>query len=143
GWEKMSGLKRTLSELRKYPSAVIGMALISVIVFIAIYAIIAIPYSDALRLWRGADDVWIETPRNALPVSLNWSRAEKLPENIIVRTSEHPDSKTVVPYGGGFSEFRVEFEFEFTADQFPSELSLFLNGQYDQEAPYAEAFWIT
>lgn len=139
----MSALKRSLGEVRRYPSAVIGLALIGIIVGIALYALIAIPYGDAIRLWRGTDDVWLETPRNARPVWFNWFRSEKLPETILVRTTETPDAKTVVPYGDGFSEIRVEFAFEYTADDFPSELSLFLNGTFASDAPYADAFWIT
>ena len=77
------------------------------------------------------------------PKWINWFRKEKLPETIIVRTQENPDAKTVIPYGEGFSEIQVVFEFEYTADDFPSELSLFLQGVYDREAPYVDAFWIT
>lgn len=139
----MNALRRTWEELRRYPSAVVGVVLIGFIVAIAVYAVIAIPYSEAIRLWRGGDDVWIETPRHARPKWINWFRKEKLPETIIVRTQENPDAKTVIPYGEGFSEIQVVFEFEYTADDFPSELSLFLQGVYDREAPYVDAFWIT
>lgn len=139
----MNALKRSFNELRRYPSAVVGVALIGVIVAIALYAVIAIPYDEAIRLWRGGEDVWLETPRHARPKWVNLFRSEKLPETIIVRTSDSPDSKTVVPYGGGFSEIQVVFEFEYTADDFPTELSLFLNGVYDREAPYADAIWVT
>lgn len=139
----MNALKTSWNELRRYPSALVGIALIGIILAIAIYGVIAIPYNEAIRLWRGGEDVWRETPRHARPAWINWFRSEKLPETIIVRTQDTPDAKTVIPYGGGFSEIQVVFEFEYTADDFPSELTLFLNGVYDREAPYVDATWIT
>src|SRR5690554_4302522 len=99
----MNVLKRSLAEVRKYPSALVGLFLIGVIIFIALYAVVSIPYSEAIRLWRGADDVWIEAPRNARPVWFNWFRSEKLPETIVVRSVDAPENKIVEDYGDGFS----------------------------------------
>lgn len=50
-------MKNLWSQLKSYPSAVAGLILISVLVGIAVYALAAIPYSEAVRLWRGGDNV--------------------------------------------------------------------------------------
>ena len=63
----MTRLANLFRELRSYPSAVAGVSVIVIMVIIAIYAMVTIPYSEAVRLWRGGDNVWLETPRNARP----------------------------------------------------------------------------
>ena len=61
----MNAIKRAFAEIKKYPSAMAGIALISLLVVLAVYALISIPYTEAITLWRGADNIWIENPRNA------------------------------------------------------------------------------
>lgn len=60
-------MKNALRQIRNYPSAVFGLFIILFLVALAIYAVIAIPYSEAVRLWRGEDNVWLETPRKRPP----------------------------------------------------------------------------
>ena len=60
-----------LRELPRYTSAMLGLAIIAVLVGIALYGVIAIPYSEAIRLWRGGEGIWIENPRNAQPAWVN------------------------------------------------------------------------
>ena len=79
-------MKNLWSQLKSYPSAVAGLILISVLVGIAVYALAAIPYSEAVRLWRGGDNVWLETPRNARPAWLNFFYKEKQPVTVTERT---------------------------------------------------------
>jgi len=52
----MNNFLRSLRELRQYPSAVAGGAMIIALVVIAIYTIIAIPYAEAVHLWRGGQE---------------------------------------------------------------------------------------
>lgn len=49
----MNTLLRNLRELRRYPSAILGLTIIGLLIVLSIYAVIAIPYSEAIRLWRG------------------------------------------------------------------------------------------
>jgi peptide/nickel transport system permease protein len=49
----MKRLRNTLKELTAYPSAVIGLVIVTALVGISIYTLIALPYSEAIRLWRG------------------------------------------------------------------------------------------
>lgn len=86
---------------------------------LAIYAVIAIPYSEAVRLWRGEDNVWLETPRNARPAWFNYFYKEKRPVTIVRRTSDEDAQKTVVDLGGGVQIVDTILEFEYTYDRFP------------------------
>src|SRR5690554_3263652 len=94
-------LSNLLRQMRSYPSAVVGSIIILFLIFMAFYAMVAIPYGDAIRLWRGADNVWMESPRNAAPAWFNLFYREKQPTSIIMRTTDDPNLKQVVDLGGG------------------------------------------
>jgi peptide/nickel transport system permease protein len=46
----MKWLRGTLQELRKYPTAIVGLVVIFALILISAYALITIPYSEAIRL---------------------------------------------------------------------------------------------
>lgn len=107
----MTGVRNLFRQMRRYPSAVAGSIIILFLIFMAFYAIFAIPYSDALRLWRGADNIWIQTPRNARPAWLNYFYSEKQPENIKISSIDDPSLMTVIDLGGGVSTADFEYVF--------------------------------
>ena len=63
----MSALREAFKEFTQYPSAIMGLVIITALIVLSIYTVIAIPYSEGMRLWRGGEDIWIENPRNARP----------------------------------------------------------------------------
>ena len=75
---------KTLRELAQYPSALAGLIIILGLVVVSVYALITIPYSEAVRLWRGGEDVWYHSPLNAPPAWTNFFRREKLPETLFL-----------------------------------------------------------
>jgi peptide/nickel transport system permease protein len=75
----MSGWWReNLAQLARYPSAVTELAIVALLIGISIHTVIAIPYSEALNLWRGGEQ-WQMHPANARPVWVNWSPARSFP----------------------------------------------------------------
>ena len=67
----MNSLKNSLRNLFYYPSAVLGTLVVFLLVFLAIYAMIKIPYNEAIRLWRGGEEVWYLNPKFAPPAWIN------------------------------------------------------------------------
>jgi peptide/nickel transport system permease protein len=53
----MNSLKSSFQKLLFYPSALVGMLVVLLLVFTAIYAMVKIPYREAIRLWRGGEEV--------------------------------------------------------------------------------------
>ena len=139
----MTGVRNLFRQMRRYPSAVAGSIIILFLIFMAFYAIFAIPYSDALRLWRGADNIWIQTPRNARPAWLNYFYSEKQPENIKISSIDDPSLMTVIDLGGGVSTADFEYVFDYQYDGFPSELSVFFTANYDSARPNVALRWVT
>lgn len=130
-------------QMRRYPSAVAGSIIILFLVFMAIYAMVTIPYSEALRLWRGADNVWMQSPRNARPTWFNYFYKEKQPLTIVQSTTDDPDAKIMVDLGGGVATSDFIFEFDYQYDGFPSELAVFLTAEFTAARPNVVLNWIT
>ena len=60
-------IKQPFKQLFVYKSALIGFLIILSLIVISIYTIIALPYSNAVELWRAGEKYWLDNPRNALP----------------------------------------------------------------------------
>ena len=70
-------MKKSFQNLLYYPSAILGILVVFLLVATAVYAMVKIPYNEAIRLWRGGEDVWYQNPKFAPPawinlVSLGW-----------------------------------------------------------------------
>ncbi|MFH1609511.1 MAG: ABC transporter permease [Candidatus Bipolaricaulota bacterium] len=115
---------RMLRELRRYPTAVLGLAIIATLLIASAYAMIAIPYSEAIRLWRGGAGVWDENPRNAPPAWTALFSGKNVPRTIVVSTAD-AGVKTVVPLDDGKSQVEIVIPFDYPYDGFPSEVTLY------------------
>ncbi len=91
----MKAIGRGFKELIKYPSAVVGLGMIALLIILSITAIVRYPYTDAIRLWRGTEQDWKDSPKFAQPAWTNIFRLNKLSETIQLDSSQHPDYKTV------------------------------------------------
>ena len=78
----MDTMKKSLREILRYPSAVVGIVIISLLVITAIYTVITIPYNKAISLWRGGEDVWYKNPKFAPPAWINIFQSKKLPVSL-------------------------------------------------------------
>ena len=106
----MKRLIATFKEIARYPSAVVGLAIIFGLILIAIYTLFAIPYNEAVRLWRGGEDVWYSTPKNASPSWVNWFRSDKLP-NTVVMSTQNGDAEKTYTTKGDSTEIAFSFIF--------------------------------
>lgn len=119
----------TLKELRRYPSAIAGLIILAFFVGFSVYTVFALPYSEAVRLWRGGPGVWDEQPRRAAPVWYDYFTKKKLPRTIVVAL-EDEGTKTVESIGDGMNRVEIVLPFEFAYDDFPREMSLFIEAVY-------------
>ncbi len=95
----MNTLKNAFRDIAQYPSALVGLVIIVLLIAFAVYAVATIPYNEAIRLWRGGEEVWGDYPRNAAPIWTNWFTAKKLPETIVMTTDDERVKKRN-PNGG-------------------------------------------
>ena len=132
-------MSKTLLELRRYPSAVAGLAIIGLLVGISTYTVIAIPYHDAIRLWRGGEQLWLENPRNARPVWMNLLPGVNLPRTLVVSSASAPRHEE--PVGGGVRRITMSLPFDFSSRGFPQELAIFFDAAFATAAPHVTVGW--
>ncbi|MFO8035333.1 MAG: ABC transporter permease [Anaerolineales bacterium] len=134
---------KTIREITRYPAAIIGGILIILLIVIAIYSLITIPYAEAVRLWRGGEDIWYDLPRTAAPAWTNLFRDKKLPETIILNSQDESVEKTVEEVSGSRTKVSFSLTFDYTYDGFPDEVILFFHTKYDEKKPHVNMTWIT
>jgi len=137
----MRGLREGLRQIRQYPSAVVGLVIIAALVALSLYTVIAIPYGEAIRLWRGGEDLWIENPRNAFPTWVRFFVGKNLPETLILESQEGINKTTARTQG--LKEVKISLAFDYEYDGFPSELALFFEARFKERRPYVSLIWKT
>jgi peptide/nickel transport system permease protein len=129
-------------ELRRYPSAILGLSIITILIGISIYTVIAIPYGKATTLWRGGDNAWYRLPKIAAPAWTNWFRQEKLPETIFMSTLEDPGLKTITPKAPG-NQVDISFSFDYQYDAFPQDITIYFKPSYVEAQPFVSVTLLT
>ena len=135
----MKGIKRFFSEVKNYPSAIAGMTIVFLLIGLAIYTVVTIPYDEAIRLWRGGEDVWATSPRNAQPKWVNWFSDSKKAETIVLNSEDGGAdvTKEYATTSSGKTDIRMTFTFDYTADEFPQELAIYFNTEFTEKEPFA------
>jgi peptide/nickel transport system permease protein len=139
----MNTIKRSLHEILRYPSAIIGSVVVLLLVATAIYTLITIPYQRAIMLWRGGEDIWYKNPKFAPPEWVNFFSAKKLPGSFDVKTSDRTMAKLVTRGSQESATIVMTYGFDFASDAFPQEMMLYFNAKYDQKQPFVAITWIT
>jgi len=132
-------MTRTLRDLRRYPSALAGLAIIGLLVAMSLYTVVAIPYGEAIRLWNGGEQVWQRTPRNAQPAWLTVFPGVHLSRTIVVSSPGAPRREEEV--GGGVRQITLSLPFDFPYQSFPQELAIFWDTSYTDKAPQVTLRW--
>ncbi|HTP02486.1 MAG TPA: ABC transporter permease [Anaerolineales bacterium] len=139
----MSTIKNSFRELLRYPSAIVGLAIIFFLLAVAVYAVIAIPYGTAVRLWRGGEDVWYQNPKYAAPAWTNFFKSKKEAISFSVNTAKGTMQKTVTPGKQGTGTTLISHSFDFQSDDYPQEMFLYFTTTYAEKQPFASVVWYT
>ncbi len=155
---RLGNLRSVFREMARYPSAVVGLAIIVILIAASIYTVIAIPPDDVVKLWRGDEDDWIRNPRNAQPSWVNFLRKDKLPGNLVL------DSRKAVPgelgdaslsgetgmvtkraevVSEGMIEITILYAFDYSYAGYPQDLVIYYEAQYDEKLPLVSVDWRT
>jgi peptide/nickel transport system permease protein len=134
---------KTLKEITRYPSAVAGLVIILVLVAVALYAVITIPYSEAVRLWRGGAEVWYDHPKTAQPIWMNLLTGANLPPTLIMSSQDGSAITSTTVVSEDRTDITISFPFDYSYDGFPQELSVFFTSQYSEKQPLVFLAWLT
>ena len=137
----MNAIKQTFRDITQYPSAIFGGIIVLLLVLLAIYALVTIPYSEAVRLWRGGETVWYQNPKNVPPAWFNYFTREKLTESFSVVAGEDEEfTKVVTPGEENTSTIVMTYPFEYNFDDYPQELLLYFNTAYQSKNPFVSIY---
>jgi peptide/nickel transport system permease protein len=139
----MNTLKSSFQNLLYYPSAILGILVVFLLVFTAVYAMVKIPYKEAIRLWRGGEDVWYQNPKFAPPAWINLFSKKKYAESFAVRTADGTMTKEVTPGAEGTATMSISYTFDFSYDYYPQDLILYFTSKYNEKQPFISLEWLT
>lgn len=137
----MRGMLLALKEITRYRSAVIGLFILAFIVALAAYAVITIPYGEAIRLWRGGEVAWRYNPRTAAPVWFDYLTPKRLLRTVILGPEDA--QKEVKALSERTRRLIFTYTLDYRADVFPSELAVVFNSEYEKKPPRVEVIWKT
>jgi peptide/nickel transport system permease protein len=133
---------RNLKEIFRYPTVIVGVAIILGLAALAIYAVVSIPISKAVSLWRGSEEDWYRNPKTAAPIWYNWFRSDKLPETIDLTSSDSSVTKVVKDTSQG-KTISLTFPINFNYDSYADDMTVFFTSQFANQAPFVGLTWIT
>ncbi|MBI5962823.1 MAG: ABC transporter permease [Chloroflexi bacterium] len=139
----MNTFKNSLQKIFQYPSAVAGLLVVFLLVVVAVYTLVTIPYEEAVRLWRGGEDVWYQNPRFAPPAWINYFSTKKYSESFAVNTKDNQIAKKVTPGKDGVSTFEITYDFDFSYDVYPQEMLLYFTATYQEKQPFVSIELLT
>lgn len=132
----------TLQALRRYPSAVVGLAIIAFLVGMSVYTVVTIPYGEAVSLWRGEGNVWDRHPRSAAPAWVNLFRRDDLPPTMAFDSRTADVEKEVVALEGGLTDVIMPFTFDYDYGGFPQDIIVDLEAPYEERGPHVTLTWV-
>ncbi|HMZ06070.1 MAG TPA: ABC transporter permease [Anaerolineales bacterium] len=138
----MKTIRNFFSELSHYPSAFAGLVMIIILFVFSIYTIFALPYDQAISLWRGDENVWYNTPKNAQPTWMNWFLKDDLPETFSFNSANGEGTKTE-EFSNDTNKIFISFPFEYNSKDFPQEVSIFFTSKFEQKEPFVSIKVIT
>lgn len=139
----MGAITRNLRQLYQYPTAIAGLVIILALVAISAYAMISIPYSEAINLWRGGEKYWADYPKTAWPVWYNWLTRDKLPETVVLDSAQGTAPKTRDVVSEDIERVNITYDIDFEYDAFPQDMILFMTAKYVEKQPHVSLTWLT
>lgn len=139
----LNNLRASFQKILLYPSAIAGVLVILFLVGVSAYTVITIPYSEAITMWRGGEDVWYQNPKFAPPAWINYFSTEKYAESFAVSTANAEIQKTTISSDGGVSKIEMVYEFDYSADTYPQDLILYFNSTFKEKQPFVSIELIT
>ncbi len=139
----LNNFRSSFQKILMYPSAIAGVLVILFLVGVSVYTVITIPYSKAINMWRGGEEVWYQNPKFASPAWINYFSKQKYAESFAVSTTEAEIQTTTTSNDRGVSTIEMIYEFDYLADIYPQELILYFKSSFKEKQPFISIELIT
>jgi len=136
-------LKQMACELVRYPSALVGLSIITFLAGVAVYTVATMPYAKAVALWRGDQQAVRLQPKSAQPIWFDAFTRDSLPPTLVFDSRSDPIERQVTVISPEMTDITLSFPFEYTYDRFPKELAVYLYSYPVERAPFVSLSWHT
>ena len=121
-----------VKEFKRSKSGLTGIAILSGLILMTVYAIAAFPLSSFTQ-WNNPS-FWIDLPKSAAPVWVNFL-GPKMPEHIIL-TSQ--DAATSIAIENGVRVVTYSYSIDYIYDSYPNDLMMIYAASYGSTQPALE-----
>ncbi len=139
-----SGTKQAWKEIRREPAAILGFLMVLGLIASAIAVTKYIPYDPIGREWTESYMTGHPTSAKlALPKWINFFRKDDLPSTIVLSSQDGTAVKQLDRSNSELPTVQIDFTFDYSYQDFPSDLVLYINGKYVEKTPFISLTWIT
>jgi len=136
--------KGAVSEVVRYPSAIIGFAIIGVLIIGSLYAVIFLPYEKIGDDWSRSSFIGQpKTPKLAKPAWTNLFLKGNYLSTLILDSQQGDGDYEFIPLNGDTNNAILTFSFDYNYAAFPTEIFLYLSSNYESKRGFASLFWRT
>ena len=129
-------------ELRRYPSAMFGLAVIAVLLAGSVYAVTFLPYEQyGLDYDRNRMTGYSYLPRTAMPIWMNLFNDPPLLSTLIINDNSREAHSSTRTMENGWVEKTTTFTFDYSYKEIPSEIFLYLEPTYMEKVPFVSFEW--
>jgi len=139
----MKNLKNSFNDILQYPSAIVGLFIVFLLILLAAYAMATIPYNEAIRLWRGGEEVWYQNPKFAPPVWINYFSSKKLPVSFGARSADGTISKVAKLGAQNTTTYNFTYDFPYNYDGYPQDMILYFKTSFKEKKPFVSIYLLT
>ena len=138
------GIKNMAAEIRRYPSAIIGFTIILLLILGSLYAVFFLPYEKIGTDWeRSHLSGQSRIPQKARPILVNWFRKEDYLSVIDMDSKQGDAEKTITNFSEDVDKISITFDFNYDYADFPDEIFLYFESNYEEKRPFAAVLWRT
>ncbi|MBU1659909.1 MAG: ABC transporter permease subunit, partial [Chloroflexi bacterium] len=133
---------KLLLEMRRYPSAIVGLVIILFMIGGSVYAVFGMPYAEIGTRWYTESVTGhISVPKLAQPAWMNIFRGKKLLSTIILNTQDPGVDKVIHVNSTELSSITAKFTFDYNYSALPEEMILRLTPVYREKKPFVNLIW--
>lgn len=131
-------------ELRRYPSAMFGVTVISIMLVGSIYAVIGLPYEKyGMEYNTNRVTGRSYTPRLAVPAWTNLFSSMPRLSTLVINEKSPRAQVSLRSLENGWVEKTITFTFDYAYRETPSDIFLYLEPKYVEKFPFISLTWIT
>jgi peptide/nickel transport system permease protein len=142
--ERRQRFRQAVREIMRYPSAIIGLIIISLLVIGSLYAVIALPYEKIGEEWeRNQLTGKPMAPQQAKPVYMNWFRQKKLLSTLILNSEEGDAERFEGTVSEDIDQIVLTFTFDYDYAEFPTEMIIYFSSTFTEKRTFTALSWRT